>query len=315
MTKNSINPWKMMNVGSSRRVDSEIQHEVFWIVDEQRRYGFYLRSAEKFAEVKSDIHLKGVSLIKRNTIEFGELFLILNRQSDWELFLAICEDILSICLIHITNKELMATVEDRLRRWQIFLAQNSDPIMSAELQMGLFSELMCLKDLISSRCAKESIIAWSGPDKDKQDFNFSDSMIEVKSYRTSKGPKVVISSSHQLLSESKPLYLVAYGLTLSEQGHSIKDILTEFETLLSEENFAIQQLFENKIISYGYMPNMKDEAMINFTVDSIRIFEVTTDFPKLLPYQIPAEITNIIYTIDLELCKVHERVSDTVFTI
>ncbi len=304
-----------MNIGSIRRIDSEIQHEVFWMKDEQGRYGFYLQLTEKFPEVISDIHLKGVSLIKRNTSEFGELFLILNRQSDWELFLTICEDILSICLVNITNKEMIAAVEGRLRRWQIFLAQNNDPIMSAELQMGLFSELICLKNLISSRGAKASIIAWSGPDKDKQDFNFSDLMIEVKSYKTSKGAKVIISSSHQLLSESKPLYLVTYGLTPCQEGCSIKDILSEFETLLNKENFTTQQLFENKIISYGYMPNMKDEAMISFTVDCIRIFEVTTDFPKLLPYQIPAEITNIIYTIDLELCKAHERVSDTVFAI
>lgn len=315
MTKNLENPWVAMNIGSSRRIDSEIQHEVFWIRDEQGHYGFYLQSAEKFTEAETDIHLKGVSLVKRNSRDFGELFLILNRQSDWELFLTLCEDILSICITRTTNKEMIDAVEGRLRRWQIFLTQNNDPIMSAELQMGLFSELICLKNLTSSRGIRDSVIAWSGPDKDKQDFNFPDTMVEVKSYKTSRGAKVMISSSHQLLSESKPLYLIAYSLTPSEIGFSIKDIIFEFDEMLNNETFATQQLFENKVISYGYMPNMNDEALIKFTVDSTRVFEVTTDFPKLLPYQVPSEITKLSYTIDLELCKAHERSSDTVFKI
>lgn len=315
MTKNIENPWITMSIGSSRRIDSEIQHEVFWIRDEQGYYGFYLQSAVKFTEAETDIHLKGVSLVKRNSLDFGELFLILNRHSDWELFLTLCEDILSICITRITNKEMIDAVERRLRRWQIFLAQNNVPIMSAELQMGLFSELICLKNQISTRGAADSVIAWSGPDKDKQDFNFPDIMIEVKSYKTSRGSKVIISSSHQLLSEAKPLYLIAYSLTPSEIGLSIKDIIFEVDTLLINEKFATQQLFENKIISYGYMPNMNDEALIKFTVDRTRVFEVTADFPKLLPHQISPEITRLSYTIDLELCQAYERSSDTVFKI
>lgn len=304
-----------MNIGSSRRIDSEIQHEVFWIRDEHGHYGFYLQSAEKFTEAETDIHLKGVSLVKRNSLGLGELFLILNRHSDWELFLALCEDILSICISRVTNKEMIDAVEQRLRRWQIFLTQNNAPIMSAELQMGLFSELICLKNLISTRSARDSVIAWSGPDKDKQDFNFPDTMIEVKSYKTSRGAKVIISSSHQLLSESKPLYLIAYSLTPSEIGLSIKDIIFEVDTLLNNETFATQQLFENKVISYGYMPYMNDEALIKFTIDRTRVFEVTTDFPKILPHQIAPEITRLSYTIDLELCKAYERSFDIVIDL
>lgn len=315
MIKNNKNPWDPMNISSSRRIDSEIQHEIFWIKDEQGRYGFYLQSTDKFKDVISDINLKGITLIKRNSLDFGELFLVLNKQADWELFLAVCEDILSICTNYKENKEMIEAVENRLRRWQVFLMKNNDPFMPIELQMGLFAELICLKKLIPSHGIKESIIAWTGPDRDKQDFNFSDIMIEVKSYKTSNGAKVAISSSHQLLSASKPLYIVSFGLTSSEQGLSIKDILIEFETLLIEESLTIHQLFENKIISYGYMPYMTDKMLAKFTIDSTRTFEVNLDFPKLLPHQVPAEIVKLNYVIDLELCKAYERPSHIIFKI
>ncbi|GHE49584.1 hypothetical protein GCM10017764_35770 [Sphingobacterium griseoflavum] len=312
MTNGNVNPWEPMNFGSIRRINSELPHDVFWIRDQEGHYGFYLQSTEKFPEAKSDIDLKGVSLIKRNTVDIGELYLILKRHSDWELFLSVCDDILSVCVLHQTNKKMIEAVEVRLRRWQIFLTQNNDLVMSAELQMGLISELLLLKKLIPSYGAKESILAWTGPDKDKQDFNFPKTMIEVKSYRTSKGAKVTISSTHQLLSESKPLYLVSFGLTLSENGVSIKNLLSEFYTLLYEESTATQQLFENKITNYGYMPGMNDEALLNFTVDSMRTFEVSANFPRLLPHQVPAEIVKLNYSIDLELCKTFERSYETI---
>ncbi|MFC3199887.1 PD-(D/E)XK motif protein [Parapedobacter deserti] len=313
MIKGNNNPWEPMNIGSSRRINSEIPHDVFWIKDEQGNYGFFLQSAEKFKSPETDIRLKGVTLIKRNTISCGELFLILNKRSDWELFLSLCKDILSVCIAYSSNSKMVHAVEARLKRWQVFLMQNNDPFMSVELQMGLFTELTCLRNLMPIYGVKDSIIAWCGPERDRKDFNFPNVMFEVKSFKTSKGPEIIISSAHQLLKGSKPLYIVSYGLTPSEKGSSVKNIVSELDNLLKDESLLTRQLFENKVISYGYMPDMNDNTLIKFTIDNLRVFEITDDFPRLVPQHVPSEIIKLNYTLDLELCKKHERLTSAIF--
>ena len=161
--------------------------------------------------------------------------------------------------------------------------------------------------LIPNRGIKEALLAWGGPDADKQDFSLPDLSVEVKSYKSSKGPYITISSSHQLFPNSKSLYLVAYGLTVSERGNSIIDLITKIDDILIEESADLIQFFESKLIAYGYMPGVTYNTLYNFIADSIRVFEVEEKFPSILPHQIPPEIVSINYTIDLQLCTKFEK--------
>lgn len=303
MTEKLVNPWLKMLPDSVRRVDSEIAHNLFWMLDQAGNYGFYLKTAKDFKSTEIDIRLRGITLIKRNYENCGELFLILNRQNDWELFFSVCKDIISICATYSTNEEMVVAVENRLKRWQAFLMQNTEVSLSLIMQMGLFAELMFLIDiLIPKRGASAAIIAWGGPESDRQDFSLTDIAIEIKSYKTSRSPQVSISSTHQLFTDTKPLFLIAYGLTEAENGQSIADLINELDLLISSESINIIQLFERKLIEFGYMPGMTYDVMYKFAVDSLRGFIVEKDFPRILPHQTSPEIIAVNYTIDLQLC-------------
>lgn len=303
MTEKLVNPWLNMLPDSVRRVDSEIIHNLFWMTDQAGNYGFYLKTTKEFKSTEIDIRLRGISLIKRNYENCGELFLILNRQNDWELFLSVCKDIISICVAYSNNEEMVVAVENRLKRWQAFLMQNIEVSLSLMMQMGLFAELMFLIDiLIPKRGASAAIIAWGGPESDRQDFSLADIAIEIKSYKTSRSPQVSISSTHQLFTDTKPLFLIAYGLTEAENAQSIANLINELEVLISSESISIIQLFERKLIEFGYMPGVTYDVMYKFAVDSLRGFIVENDFPRILPHQTSAEIIDVNYTIDLQLC-------------
>ena len=303
MTEKPVNPWLNMLPDSVRRVDSEIAHNLFWMLDQAGNYGFYLRTAKDFKSTEIDIRLRGKKKKKRNYENCGELFLILNRQNDWELFFSVCKDIISICATHSSNEEMVVAVENRLKRWQAFLMQNTEVSLSLNMQMGLFAELMFLIDiLIPKRGASAAIIAWGGPESDRQDFSLTDIAIEIKSYKTSRSPQVSISSTHQLFTDTKPLFLIAYGLTEAENGQSIADLINELDLLISSESINIIQLFERKLIEFGYMPGMTYDVMYKFAVDSLRGFIVEKDFPRILPHQTSPEIIAVNYTIDLQLC-------------
>lgn len=292
-----------MPIESARRVDSKIDHNLFWMIDSSGKYGLYLKAESEFVSTEIDIKLRGIDLIKRNYQNCGELFLILNNQEDWELFAALCRDIFNACSEHAIDFEMIEAVENRLRRWQFFLMRNNGISMSYEKQMGLFAELQFLKYiLIPKKGSFASVTAWTGPASDKQDYALPELSVEVKSYRSSNGPIVAISSAHQLLTDSKPLYLVSYGLTEDIKGGSVQELIEEFTLTFALESLQILQLFEEKIMDFGYMPGIEYNNMYKFKVDCIRSFLIENDFPRILPNEIAPEIVSVNYSVDLALC-------------
>lgn len=302
MTNDPLNPWEGMLPNTIRRVDSEITCDFFWIIDNDNNYGFLINSIKEFENLDNGISLRGISVSKINDQKFGKLYLILNRKDDWELFFSLCKDVISICSNLNNDNKLISIIENRLKHWQSFLMQPNPFTLPLIQQMGLYAELAFLQNnLIPKVGIREAINSWVGPESDKQDFSLSKVAIEVKSYITSKSPKVTISSLEQLIS-SKPLFLISYGLTESIHGKSITDIVDELGDLLLHESIDLTQIFENKLMNFGYMPGINYVALSKFIIDYTQGFEVREGFPRILPQLIPLEIISLNYIIDLHKC-------------
>jgi hypothetical protein len=130
-------------------------------------------------------------------------------------------------------------------------------------------------------------------------------IIEVKSYKTSKTPIVSISSAAQLYSDKQPIYLISYGLTPTDNGISIDDLILDIEKQIENESFEFFEIFHNKLFEYGYMIDL-DIKKYKFIIDKNRIFHVSTSFPKITPLDIDSRILNLNYSIDLLQCKEFE---------
>lgn len=311
------NPWLNMPESSQRRVDTQSNHNLFWITDLEGRYGFLLHSQYKFQDITNPANLKGITIVKRNTMSNnGELFLILNKNEDWQIFVALCEDLISITHKYEKDEAMISAVEVRLKRWQQLLKQDRNQDMSLERQMGLFSELLCLKDIIYPKIGiSQSITSWVGADFDKQDFLLDNAIIEVKSYRTTKGPTVHISSLQQLYSDKEPLFLLTYGLTQSENGLSINDLVQDIDKLLENESTEIKDSFDNKLLEYGFIPEIVKTPLYTFISDKNRVYFISDEFPKISPYNVKSQIQNVKYSIDLLQCMDYEIDKKNIFTI
>jgi hypothetical protein len=238
---------------------------------------------------------------------YGELFLILNRKEDWEIFYILCEDLIATAHRYGTEEKMISAVEVRLKRWQQLLKQDRNEKLTVEIQMGLFAELVCLKDILAPNIGiKQAITSWVGPEFDKQDFLMDNAVIEVKSYRTSKGEIVHISSLQQLDSPKEPLYLLGNGLTCSENGLSIEDISQCIKELLKQESNELKYVFENKLMDYGYIPEIVKEPLQKFIVDNQKLYNISDSFPKIVRKNIKNEIIDVKYTIDLAQCIEYE---------
>ncbi len=271
-------------------------------------YGFYIQTAKAFDDTKWTINLKGISVLKRNSEdERGELFLVLNNKDDWQIFKVLCDDLIAEALRCGSDEKMISAVETRLKRWQRLLKQELHRELTTEVQMGLFSELLCLRDVVAPKIGIEQAVhSWVGPDLDKQDFLMDKSAVEVKSYRTSKGAVASISSAQQLSSDKEFLFLIAYGLTPTENGLSIEDIAESVKDLLKTSPNEIFDLFESKLAQYGYIPELIKEPLLKFITDKSRAYAVTDEFPKIDSKDIHSQIISVKYSIDLSRCAEFE---------
>ena len=181
--------------------------------------------------------------------------------------------------------------------------------------MGLFSELVFLKNKLASEIGmKNAILSWVGPDFDKQDFSISSAVVEVKSYKITKGEIVHISSLQQLQSSSLPLYLVAYGLTISERGLSILDIVDSIINQIHNE--CILEQFKIKLFEYGYIDGVTDRKnLYKFIVMKELLYEVRESFPRILSNDVQSQIVSVKYGIDLSKCTEFKIEFDNIFKL
>ena len=307
MIKN-FNPWEDMRESSQRRINSKIDHNLFWITDLEGKYGFCLQSKNVFKDIKPPANLKGISILKRNSNHnYGELFLVLNKKEDWQIFYTLCENLISITHKYDNDEAMISAVEIRLKRWQQLLRYERNIVLSLEAQMGLFSELLTLKEILVPKVGVEqSVVSWVGADFDKQDFLLANAIIEVKSYRTSKSPIVNISSLQQLYSDKEPLYLLAYGLTQADNGVSIDALVEDIYGLLENKSAQLRDIFDDRLIEYGFIPELIERSLFKFIVDKRRVFYISDEFPKILPQSVGSQILTVKYSIDLLQCSEFE---------
>ena len=303
MMTNTLNPWDEMPESSKRRVEPDSKHNLFWLTDIEGKYAFYLQSKSLFKKLDNPARLKGISILKRNSNRNGELFLVLNKKEDWQIFKALCEDLISTTYKYEDDIPMISAVEVRLRRWQQLLKQERNNEMTLERQMGLFSELSCLLDVVAKKIGiNQAINSWVGADFDKQDFLLDNAIIEVKSHKTSKGANIYISSLEQLHSEKEPIYLLSYSLTTSENGLTITNLVDNIKALSEEISYDIIDIFENKLIEYGFIPEVLETNLYTFIIDKLQAYHVSESFPKIIPQYVKSQISNVKYSIDLYHC-------------
>lgn len=313
MTEN-INPWEGMCDSKQRRAVADSPHDLFWVTDIDDKYGFMLDIKQGISDLNTPTEIDKIKIFKKNvTKESGKFILLLTDREDWEIFYSLCCDLISVTYDYKDDLEMVNAVELRLKKWQQLLRPGYKGKMDLSKQMGLFSELLCLKDIITPKVGtKQAITSWAGPDFDHQDFLLDKAILEIKSYKTSRGPTIKISSLGQLISDKISLFLVTYGLTPGSTGETIADIVDNIELLLNKESTSIQYSFSHKLVDYGYIASMNNSHLYSFIVDKIRTFLVTGGFPKILPYKIAHGVLKVKYSVDLLECLKYEKLIDKI---
>ena len=292
------NPWENIGQGYYRRQDKDIN--AFYAKNESGEYLFII-DLEELLDKDIELSLKGIDLKTSKKDNSSFLTLILKNETNWEIFLQSCEELMISAKAVKSNRA--KNIHSRLVRWQTFL-KNENYNISEEIQIGLMGELIFLNEYLSKYVSLEQAInAWVGPEKEKQDFRLKGISIEIKSFMDNKQDQVNISSVEQLNNNDNNLYLCTMGFKSSDSGETLEDYCKKIQKRIYEECPSILSVFEDLLMSYGYYLHCKYDNLKQLSQYKNSCYIVNNKFPKIpITIKNPA-ILNINYKLDLSYCK------------
>lgn len=317
-----VTPWEQITEPRSdynvRRVADTTGMPFYWGKDAFGQCLFIIElEGDYTCQYRRDvIRLNGISVDLRNGENQNQqrLVLALARNVDSDLFLGLCETLIS-SLASVTDPAVALSVTlQHLKRWQVFLAGKKARLLTNEEIRGLFAELYVLRQLYLRRLTQdEAVNAWCGPDDSHQDFIFGNVAIEVKSLSGRERNSVRISSENQLEALVDNLFLMTVRLIDmpdAESARSLNDIAALIEQELASTE-AIEQ-FTRKLASCGYA-FMADYDRPRFTVGNTNAYTVTDQFPRLVRSRIPQGVFRLVYDIQLETIAPFACKDDEIF--
>jgi hypothetical protein len=305
------NPWLEINKPNSdfnvRLVGESHSLRLYWGRDTQGRYLFILDTATADIPEKKNLpKLSGVTTAIATAGANSKLFLMLNETSNWELFHALCSD-----LVRATS-----TVDDpqaagviflrRLTRWQEFLKHERSGILPVEAIKGLIGELLFLSEKLAISFEwDEAISFWKGPEDAPQDFAIHETAVEVKCQSGGSKPSVRITSVEQLEPQLPDGYLAVYTLSSADKedssGFNLNSLIAQIRSQLEGSSEAARERFEDLLFMAGYIYSDEYDRY-RYAKIALRCYKIEEEFPRIRISHISSGIERITYTLKLEAC-------------
>lgn len=220
-----------------------------------------------------------------------------------EEFAIIVSDIISALTGIRSGKEYAEAVRTRLIDWVHFFELKPAEALSRAAVIGLMGELFFIQDQFSNGISKADIW-WNGPHKTAQDFQMKNLAVEVKTTTKNELSFVHISDISQLACpDGMPdaqLYLVAYRL-IEDAAHGVNfpQLIAAVQEQIPEDR---KGAFDMKLKYLGYDKQHDNEYVDRYTVAERRVYHVAENFPKLIRSNVPNEIENVRYVLNLNEC-------------
>ena len=305
------NPWSEIEKPTTefnvRLVADHHPLRLYWGVDTRGRYLFVADVTEAAMPPRGALpDLEGIKVAAAMQGAYGKIVLLLNETSNWELFHALCNDLVRASAGAHDEIAAATVVVRRLQRWQEFLRRARSPILPMEEIKGLLGELLFLANPVATQFGWDAAIGfWKGPEDAPQDFAIHNTAVEVKCQSGSSKPSVRITSVDQLNPQLPHGYLVVQTLATAEmddEGAFTLNSLTErIRADLGDSSPATRERFEGLLFSAGYLHHEYYDGLV-FQRVATGSYRIAEGFPRLCPGDIPPGIQRVTYQLELEAC-------------
>lgn len=231
--------------------------------------------------------------------ENKKYILIRNESQNEEIFEAFSSSMVD-GLVNVTSYyDVYEVIKKVVKEYKDYFA-NPNKSLSKQEEQGLCAELLELSHLIS-KMGQRVVINWQGPAKNKRDFVFEESAIEIKSTLSQENTSVLINNENQLdcnyPQSLKNLFLKVYVMEDSDSGINInkciEDVLSKI-SIISLKNIFLSSLLKLKIDPHTYV------SKYQFTVQKQNVYIIDDNFPAITSKSIPNMIYDVSYRLKLD---------------
>jgi hypothetical protein len=230
------------------------------------------------------------------------LGLVRQEEGGHELFARMVTDVVAAMAASDTlpHQRQVQVFLSRIRAWQQFMSRSSGAL-SAEAELGLSGELVCLERLMAAGLEPFAAVeGWRGPLDGLQDFEIGTGAIEVKSTLAHNGFPVTIMSLDQLDDAVRqPLFLFGCRFALAPDGLALPARIDAMRNALCGDP-AAAALFENALLHAGFIDAHAEHYTRCLAVAEGRFLHVDERFPRLVAANVPVAIRHARYEIDLD---------------
>lgn len=294
------NPWKTLPPGQAGtlavlRIPGLTSLEAFWARKPDGRLAL-LVALHQIEDAPLEVPLlRGVDVLVLPAER--QLQFVLEATGDWEMFRALCMDLLAASNDASEQAGALQLLIHRLILWQRLLSKGGGKLLDEREVRGLMGELLFLRDRLLPHAGANSVGCWQGPEGLPQDFVHAGRLIEVKTYAAGSNPSVRISSAEQLSSGDVPLFLHVICLVRQEGALCLPVLVDEIRSLLRAAPLQADA-FDEKLLGMGYV-DLPDYRSMAFAVTSASDYQVRDGFPRLSVQHLPVGVTDVSYSIQL----------------
>ncbi len=305
------NPWSVIEKPASdlnvRLVDDQHPLKLFWGVDSRSRYVLaYDAAASGLPQKKSLPNLSGIDLYIAPSGSRGKLVLVLQENSNWEIFYALCSDLVRATAAATDETAGSSIILRRLERWQDLLRRSRPGILSPDEIKGLMGELLFLKNVVAAVFGYDTAVgAWRGPEGAPQDFAINETAVEVKCQSGGSKPVVRITSAEQLSPQLPSGYLVVYTLASQPRDAvgslSLNSVAAEIRAALSSASATSRERFEDLLYQAGYV-TCEEYDDYRFSVVAVKSYQLVDGFPRIVSSTLIPGVEFVSYSVRLDAC-------------
>jgi hypothetical protein len=230
----------------------------------------------------------------------GSVEVVAGPETDRLLFCTLLAD-----LVRQLNLPASAPTTALLRRltaWRRMLGRGLPTGLTPEARIGLYGELLVLREVMLPAIGPAAVRAWVGPSSAPQDFRHSATAVEVKTVSRRDPDRCRISHERQLDSTGLArLFLMHQVVGTASEGASLGELVDE----LRDDPLVRSELswFENCLLEAGWLDAHRDQYLNDrYVLTRRQYFAVSDGFPRMIPADLPPGVSGVSYLVDLSTC-------------
>ena len=285
------------------KVDTTNQAPIYLGVSSNKRPVFFFDVPVSFSELSNDLSDTAGYFVFKDKVENNCIRIGIEATTEYsfEVFFVVVDDLISIAYKEEIAPSLV--VINRLLMWEDFFKHSANGVISNELQVGLFGELLFIEEQLEKGNSK-IISPWKGPDKEVKDFVIGNTAIEVKTSIITSTNRIKISDENQLDSSGLTILFLNVRLLIQDQmdGRSLPELINSIEDLLNDDPISIST-FKEKLMHVGYVDSMSSKYERKYEASDNLWYNVEDKgdnlFPRIVPSDLNKGVKFVQYQIEL----------------